>query len=76
MKKTRFTDEQMVTIRQEVDVKRQHDPNLLFGRKPPPGLPPNLPNHLLRRSCLCHGGAPPLAGKCLLLHDPTWSTLG
>ena len=54
----------------------QHDPNLLFGRKPPAGVPPNLPNHLLRRSCLRHGVPPPLAGKCLFLHDPTWSTLG
>ena len=54
----------------------QHDPNLLFGREPPAGVPPNLPNHLLRRSCLRHGVPPPLAGKCLLLHDPTWSTLG
>ena len=52
----------------------QHDPNLLFGREPPAGVPPNLPNHLLRRSCLRHGVPPPLAGKCLLLHDPTWST--
>ena len=23
----------------------QHDPNLLFGRKPPARMPPNLPNH-------------------------------
>ena len=48
----------------------QHDPNLLFGREPPAGVPPNLPNHLLRRSCPRHGVPPPLAGKCLLLHDP------
>ena len=76
MKKTRFTDEQMVTIRQEVDVKRQHDPNLLFGRKPPPGLPPNLPTTFSVDPAFAMGGGPPLAGKCLLLHDPTWSTLG
>ena len=37
----------------------QHDPNLLFGRKPPAGVPPNLPNHLLRRSCRRHGGLLP-----------------
>ena len=36
---------------------------------------PNLPNHLLRRSCLHHGNPPPLAGKCLLTHGLTWSTL-
>ena len=37
----------------------QHDPNLLFRRELPAGLPANLLNDLLRRLCMTHGALLP-----------------
>ena len=65
--------EQRAQVRRVAAQALEHDPNLLFGCKPPARLPPDFLHDSFWRRFLAHGAPPPLARKCLLLSGPQWS---